>query len=384
MALSEARSEVVRRILSEKLTIDPGKIAVTGFADSKPMQGSMADMGVKNARVDVIVTHIRGVDDSAFPSEKDRKRQDEFIKSQSMSEYKVGPGDILKIVFWKQFSADEFEVLIRPDGTLSFSMVDDLKVSDLTITELDQLLTRELSRYIKRPRIDVMVKEFHSQEVLLLGAVNSLVRQPTGPGVYVLKKPTRIVELLTIAGGPRPTANLKKVAVTQKNGNTFYLNIYKAIFQSDASQDVPIYPGDSIFVPEISEGVSKIFVFGEVQNPGVYDLKEGMSVLEAVAEAGSFSEDAVLQSTRLIRGDIAKPEVISINLKRFFKKGDLSSNLSLENNDIIYVPKKRIASMAYFLNKVKPALDFVLFPYQFEALRTTIDLNEENIRPLTP
>ena len=108
-----------------------------------------------------------------------------------------------------------------------------------------------------------------------------------------MKKPTRIVELVTVAGGPKPTANLKKVAVTRKNGTTLYVNLYKAIFQSDLSQNISIYPGDSIFLPETSEGVSKVFVFGEVKNPGVFDLKEGMSVLEAVGKAGSFTQDAV-------------------------------------------------------------------------------------------
>ncbi len=384
MALSEARAEKMSRILSGKLRIEPGEITVTGFADSKPMEESMKEMGVKNHRVDIIVAHYRSVDDSLMPGEEERKRQEEFIRSQSMSEYKLGPGDILKVIFWKQFSADEYDVLIRPDGTLSFSMVDDLPVSGLTITGLDHLLTKELSRYIKNPRVDILVKEYHSQEVLLMGAINSLIRQPTGPGVYVLKKPTKIVELVTIAGGPRPSANLKKVAVTRKNGTTLYVNLYKAIFQSDMSQDIQIYPGDSIFIPETSEGVSKIYVFGEVGNPGVYDLKEGMSVLEAMGKAGGYTEDAVIKSTQLIRGDLSKPEVISVNVKRFFRTGDLSSNLVLQNNDIIYVPKTRIASASHFLTQFKPVLDLILFPYQFEALRTTIDLNNENVRPLNP
>jgi len=109
-----------------------------------------------------------------------------------------------------------------------------------------------------------------------------------------------------------------------------------------------------------------------------------MTVLEAVGRAGSFTEDAVIQSTRLIRGDIARPEVISVDLRRFFRTGNLASNLVLRNNDIVYVPRTRLASAAHVLQNLKPALDFILFPYQFESLRTTIDLNKENVRPLNP
>ncbi|PIV82858.1 MAG: hypothetical protein COW52_11320 [Nitrospirae bacterium CG17_big_fil_post_rev_8_21_14_2_50_50_9] len=383
MALSEARAEKVKKILDESLQIEPGRISVTGFADSRPAEESVSGAGSGNSVVEIIISHQAGVDGHPAPSEAEKKQQDEFIKSQFLTEYKVGPGDILKVVFWKQFSADEYEVLIRPDGTLSLFMVDDLSAGGLTLTELDRLLTEKLSRYFKNPRIDITIKEFHSQEVMILGAVNSLVRQPTGPGVYVLKKPTKIVELLTIAGGPLPTANLKKVTVTRKNGTTLSVNLYKAIFQANASEDIPIYPGDSIFIPETSEGMSKVYVFGEVKNPGIYDLKEGMSVLDAVGRAGSFTEDAVVQSTHLIRGDLSRPEVIPVDVKRFFQKGDLSANLVLQNNDIIYVPKNRIASVSYLLTKIKPMLDFVLFPYQFESMRTTIDLNKENVRPLT-
>ena len=382
MALSEARAEKVEEILKESIQLEPGRISVTGFADSKPADGSDREE-VKNSVVEVIISRMASVDADLVPNEEEKTKQQEFLKSQSMPEYKIGPGDILKIVFWKQFSADEYEVLIRPDGTLSLFMVDDLPVGGLTLPELDRLLTEKLSRYFKNPRIDIMIKEFHSQEVMILGAINSLVRQPTGPGIYVLRKPTNIVELLTIAGGPLPTANLKRVTVTRKNGTTFSVNLYKAIFQANASEDIPIYPGDSIFVPETSEGMSKIYVFGEVKTPGIYDLKEGMSVLDAVGKAGSFTEDAVMQSTHLIRGDLSKPEVIPVDIKRFFQKGDLSGNLVLQNNDIIYVPKTRIASVSYLLTKIKPMLDFVLFPYQFESMRTTIDLNRDNVRPLT-
>ncbi len=383
MALSEARAEAVRHLLKGKVSIPTVRFSAVGFADGKPVSDVLRAKGVSNRRVDVVVTHLRGVDDGMEPDAKDRNKQKEFLDGQSLGEYRIGPGDILKVVFWKQFSADEYEVLVRPDGTLSFSMVDDLKVSGLTITELDHLLTDQLSRYFKNPRVDILIKEHHSQEVILLGAINSLVRQPTGPGVYTLKKPTRIVELVTVAGGPRPTANLKKVAVTRKNGTTLYVNLYKAIFQSDLSQNIPVFPGDSVFVPETSEGVSKVFVFGEVKNPGVFDLKEGMSVLEAVGKAGSFTKDAVVQSVRLVRGDISRPAVIPVNLKHFFRTGDLSANLILQNNDIVYVPKTKIASLAHFLGQVKPALDFVLFPYNFEALRTSIDLNKEGVRTIT-
>jgi protein involved in polysaccharide export with SLBB domain/outer membrane protein OmpA-like peptidoglycan-associated protein len=382
MELSEARALAVRDILSARASIDLGKITVIGYADGQAASDKATEDGAGTARVEVVVTNREETAAAPGMSPEEQDRQSSFEESHSMNGYRIGPGDIVKIILWKHFSADEYEVRVRPDGTLSFPMVDSIAVSGLTVTELDQLLTGKLSHYIKQPKIDVLVQEFHSQEVLVLGAVNALVRQPTGPGVYVLTKPTRIVELITIAGGPRPSANLKKVTVQRQNGTTIYVNIYKAIFQSDVTQDIAVYPGDSIFIPEMSEGMNKIYIFGEVKSPGIYDLKEGMNVLEAVGKAGSFAESAVIDDVRVIRGDISHPKVIPVNFRKLFKSGNLAINVTLRDNDIIYIPRTRIASVAALLKNIRPALDFVLWPYQFEALRTTIDLNRDNIRPL--
>ncbi len=382
MELSEARALAVRDILGERGSIELEKVIVIGYADGQPAEDMSTRDAAGGARVDVVVTNREGSEAHNSMGSHDEEQQSSFEEGHSLSGYRIGPGDILKIILWKHFSADEYEVRIRPDGTLSFPMLDTIAVSGLTVTELDQLLTAKLSRYIKQPKVDVLVQEFHSQEVLVLGAVNALVRQPTGPGIYVLTKPTRIVELITIAGGPRPTANLKKVTVQRQNGATVYVNLYKAIFQSDVSQDIPVYPGDSIFIPEMSEGMNKIYIFGEVKNPGIYDLKEGMNVLEAVGKAGSFSDSAVIDDVRVIRGDISHPKVIPVNFRKLFRSGNLAINVTLRDNDIIYIPRTRIASVAGLLKNIRPALDFVLWPYQFEALRTTIDLNRQNVRPL--
>jgi polysaccharide export outer membrane protein len=368
MTLSESRAEAVARILGESHPAVTSAVTVTGFADSKPIGESLAETGFPGTRVSVMATHLSGMDESMASPLAAQAHESVILGGQEISEYRIGAGDILKVVFWKQFSAEEYEVLVRPGGSLSFSMVDDLQVSGLTATELDGLLTEKLSRYFKHPRVDILVQEHHSQKVMLMGAINSLVRQPTGPGVYVLNKQTRVMEMLTVAGGPRPTANLKKVTVTRANGTTQQVNLYKAIFQSDLSQDIPIYPGDSIFVPETSEGISKVYVLGEVKNPGFYDLQEGMSVVDAIIKAGSFTKDAVQNSTQVVRGDLSKPEVIPVDFKRFFNDGDLSANLALHDKDIVYVPRTKMASVSHFLNQLRPGLDLILFPLSYQAL----------------
>jgi polysaccharide export outer membrane protein len=108
--------------------------------------------------------------------------------------------------------------------------------------------------------------------------------------------------------------------------------------------------------PEVSISIRKIggqrvLILGEVMSPGIYSVKGAKTALEAVGLAGGFTRDSVPSSTVLIRGGFQKPDAKRINLSKALK-GDLRENASLQPEDILFVPKKFIANLNYFLNQV--------------------------------
>ncbi|MCX5707997.1 MAG: polysaccharide biosynthesis/export family protein [Candidatus Omnitrophica bacterium] len=100
-------------------------------------------------------------------------------------------------------------------------------------------------------------------------------------------------------------------------------------------------------------GGSKVIVLGEIMRPGVYSVTGSKTVLEAIGQAGGFSKDAVASSIVLIRGGFIQPQPQRLNLSKALKGRDvLQQNVALQAEDIIFVPKKFIADLNYFLTQV--------------------------------
>lgn len=133
-------------------------------------------------------------------------------------------------------------------------------------------------------------------------------------------------------------------------------------------------PRVQVLIKQKAVTVEKVFVFGEVKKPGIYPLSHGFTVLQAIAVADGYSETAVLEDVRIIRGGLAQPVLLSTNIERLLKQGDLSQNLKLQNNDIVYIPRQKIGDWNAFLAKIKPTLETLIsFPlntvFQVEVLR---------------
>jgi len=101
----------------------------------------------------------------------------------------------------------------------------------------------------------------------------------------------------------------------------------------------------------------KIFVFGEVNRPGPQPFTGDITLVEAIANAGSITLRSAPGSVRLVRGDLEKPKVFKINLKKITMKGRASLNLQLQENDIVFVPTNGFAKVGY-------AIDNVLYPFK--------------------
>jgi protein involved in polysaccharide export with SLBB domain len=312
-----------------------------------------------------------------FPAQKAEKRtlltepplteveeNSSFKTIDGMPEYKLGPDDVLEITVWKSMEPTKQEILLKPDGTISFGFVDNLFVNGMTASELEDLLVEKLRQYIRNPRIEVAVKRFRSKFISVLGAINA-AREDRGPGDYRLKGKITVLDALGIAGGPERNANLREVSLRRKDGQTVVLNLYKAIVEGDKSQNLVIDDRDIVFVPTMLKQETLVYVLGEVNSPGAYPFEREITLLEAVAKAGGTTEYATLESTKIVRGDLSKPEILSSNLERLIKRGDRSQNFVLANRDVVYVPRSFIGDVNEFIEKISPSLRIILWPGQF-------------------
>jgi len=286
-----------------------------------------------------------------------------FTTINGVVEYKMGPGDVLEITYWEGSTSTKEEILVRPNGKISFSFVEDVPAKGLTASQLDELLTKNLSRYVRKPRIDVIIKEFNSKIVTLLGAIAYRSVSGTGPGEYRLSGRTTLLELITKAGGAVEGANLQRVNVRRKSGQSISLNLFEAIHQGDPGTDFVLDDGDVIYIPTLAKDGYRIYVFGEVEQPGTYTFKDSdIRLADVVAEAGGPTVFATESSTKIIRGDITKPEIISADLEDLLEKGDQSQNVVLVAGDIVYVPRSWIGDINRFALQMQPIFNLLMGP----------------------
>ena len=303
------------------------------------------------------------------PGDAAVRENDVFKVVNGTAEYKIGPGDILEITLWEGSTAVRQEILVQPAGRISFGLLENLPVNGLTTSELDALLTARLEQYLKKPRVDVLVKQYKSKSVKLLGAFSGTGIPGAGAGEYKLHGKTTVLEILTTAGGPAEGADLKAIRIRRKDGETVSLNLYKAIIQGDLTQDMVLNDGDLIYLPTLSKDTNRVYVFGEVQKPGAYTFSGSeMRLIDAISDAGGTTPFAFQADTRVVRGDITRPEILSANLARLVESGDRSQNLLLASGDLVYVPRSGFGDINLFFQKIRPLLELVWLP-----ARTIVD-----------
>lgn len=276
--------------------------------------------------------------------------------------YVIGVGDVLEVTLWEGLEPKKVDVEVKSDGSITVSFID-LKVDGLTVKEVRERLYKELKKFVREPRVDVKVKEYRSKKVTLIGAIQSQMRQPTGPGIYPLTGRITLSEMITRAGGFTPDADLSSIQITKRDGRTQVVNLFDLFFRGDLTKDIVLDDGDTVFIPRRVEVEKRIFIFGEVNRPGVYPLKKGTTLVQALGLAGGYKDTAVLKDIRVIRGGLESPELIATDVEAIIKKGEFDKDIALKDNDIIYVPRSRISNWNAFLAKIRPTLEFIILPF---------------------
>jgi protein involved in polysaccharide export with SLBB domain len=264
--------------------------------------------------------------------------------------YLIGAGDkiVVKVMGEEQFS---FEARIDEDGVIQVPFVDKT-VSAQCRTEKDLRadITKLLTKYLKNPQVNLQVTERRSiVPVIVYGEVMQ-------PQQVELRRKARLLELLSIAGGPKSDSagGMVQVFHTQKpmcstetwegdkvaNLSEVPSRMYSltSIKQGNEEANPFIYPGDMIVVQK----ALPIYMVGEVKVPqGLYIPEGGLSLTRAVAMVSGVNPQAKTKDVRIYRlkANSTDRDIISVNLD-FIKKGT-QKDVMLEPYDIVEVDKAK-------------------------------------------
>jgi polysaccharide export outer membrane protein len=277
-------------------------------------------------------------------------------------QYRIGPADLVEVVLARGVSQDRITMTVRADGRIPVLFVE-ITIAGLTPEQAAREIEEALSAYYRVPRVEVLVKEFNSKKVTILGATGG--GGGRGAGVYPLRGRTSLTEFLASAGGVGPDADLERVRVTREDGQALSVNLFAVVGDGGLSRDLVLDAGDVVFVPTRPPGAErKVFVFGEVKKPGVVPYRVDMTLSEVIAEAGGIT-DLAAGETRIVRGNFRDgPTVLTADVDALVGRGDLRHDVPVRSRDIVIVPRSGIGNWNAFLAKLRPTLEFLTLGLQ--------------------
>ena len=158
--------------------------------------------------------------------------------------YQIGPGDALEISVWKDESLSK-EILVPPDGIISFPLIGEIDVVRITVPELREKVTKKLEEYLPDATVTVMLLRANSLTAYVIGKV-------TRPGQFPINMDTNVMQILAMAGGLNPYAVPGKILVLrQREGKTLALPFdYNEVKKGEGLEhNIVLERGDVVVVP---------------------------------------------------------------------------------------------------------------------------------------
>ncbi len=173
---------------------------------------------------------------------------DEHVKVESVPEanaYTVQPGDILEVNVWKEEGLLQ-EVLVRPDGGISFPLVGDFKAKGLSLEQIQAVISEKLTKYMSDPVVSVSAKQLMGHKIFVIGKVNK-------PDQYTVNRYVDVMQALSIAGGMTPFASVNNILILRRDdkGEEKAINFRYGDVEDgdDLKQNIILQSGDVLVVP---------------------------------------------------------------------------------------------------------------------------------------
>jgi polysaccharide biosynthesis/export protein len=277
------------------------------------------------------------------------------LPAPSGDTYLLGPEDTLSI---KVHNDDEIGALSYPidlNGNLDLPLAGQVHAAGLSIDQLKQALTGRFKEYIQDPNVTVVVSDYRSQPISILGQVGL-------PGVHQMRGRKTLFEVISEAGGLKPEAG-SVIHITRRREwgpiplpgahpdstgefSVGEINIRDVMDARNPQDNIPIKPYDVITVPR----ADLIYVIGSVQKAGGFVLSEraNLSILQALSMAEGLQRTAATSKAKIIRGaydGAGAPVEISVDVKRILD--GKAPDVPLLANDILFIPNSAGKSAAY-------------------------------------
>ncbi len=234
------------------------------------------------------------------------------------ADYVLGPGDELLIRAWGKIDLDS-RVTVDRNGQVYLPRIGTLNVAGLRYEQLEGYLHASISALFKDFELNVALGQLRSIQIFVLGSARQ-------PGAYTVGSLSTLVNALFASGGPSATGSMRHIQLRRGNRLLAEFDMYDVVQKGDKSHDVPLLPGDVIYIPPIA---AQIAISGNVNEPGIYELKGETTVAAALEGAGGLTSLAGAERVLLERIDshsgrrVEEFPLDASGLARLLQDGDL-------------------------------------------------------------
>ena len=274
------------------------------------------------------------------------------FEAPRVESYTLGNGDEISIDVFAHSELSGRHV-VGPDGKITVPVAGVMPIADLSREEAQKAIESALGKFYSDILVTLRVDRYTSYRVFILGRVSS-------PGALQFDSQPTLLDVVTRAGGlpiggvGAEKAGLGRCAIIRRD-RMVWVDLKALVSHGNLSLNIRLARNDLVYMPDAGDQL--VYVLGEVQHPGAFRLTPDMSFLDAFTQAGGLSEDAAADKLQLISTTTgAEKELKFKELLGVPKK----LNYSLEEGDIIYVPKRGIAKAGYILQKASPISAFAI------------------------
>lgn len=241
-------------------------------------------------------------------------------RAQTATDYPLSPGDSIRIqVFQNPDLA--LETRLSETGIITFPLIGIVRLGDLSVSAAEKKIADalRLGGFLQNPQVSVLLTQVRGNQVSVLGQVGR-------PGRFPLESTsTRLSDMLANAGGTAPSGDDVVIIRGLRDGLPFHKLIdLPAIFLRPGTEDdIALRGGDVIYVHR----APVFYVYGEAQRPGSFRIERGMTVMQALAQAGGPTPRGSRDRLQLHRQDADG----KVNTK-IPRMDDL-----IQSNDVLYV-----------------------------------------------
>lgn len=221
-------------------------------------------------------------------------------------DYMLGPGDEFVMTLWGLIDG-HYRARVSPEGMVVLPKIGEVPVSGIQYGGLKAHLERAFSKNYKNFQLSVSMANLRGIQVFVVGGVQK-------PGSYPLHSLSTVFHALFSSGGPTKAGSLRDIRVLRQGKVVATLDLYDFLLKGDKSRDVRLQDQDTVFVPLIGPVVA---VAGEVNRPGIYELKGSATLRDVMDLAGGLRPTAYLSRVQIerIKAHEAKA-VIDLDLSR--------------------------------------------------------------------